>query len=98
MENISLEDYKRIYREITKEEEKRGFLHHLCAYICFNTIFTLINLLYARDIIWFFWPIIIWGIMGIIPHYLYSIRWIKRDIKNREILAEMRAKKEMEEK
>ncbi|MEW6680786.1 MAG: 2TM domain-containing protein, partial [bacterium] len=82
-----LESYKKAYRELVIQENKTGFIHHLLSYICFNIIFTLINLLYAKEAIWFFWPIVIWGIIGIIPHYLYSVRWIEREIRNMEIIA-----------
>lgn len=33
MQEITLEDYKKAYREIKKEEAKRGFFVHLVVYI-----------------------------------------------------------------
>jgi len=47
MSEISLEDYKKAYREIKKEEAKRGFTVHLVIYIVVNVLLMIINLLYS---------------------------------------------------
>jgi len=61
-EEISLEDYKRAYREMKTEEARRGFLAHLAVYVLVNTILVLINLLYSPHVMWFFYPLLGWGI------------------------------------
>lgn len=46
-EEISLEAYKKAYREITAKEEKRGFLVHLVVYVLVNAMLIAINFLYS---------------------------------------------------
>jgi hypothetical protein len=90
-EEIFLDDYKKAYREIRVEGEKRGFLTHLVVYVLVNVMLILINLLYSPEYIWFFYPLIGWGI-GITIHYLSAVRWIEKILKEEEAKAEYRAK------
>jgi hypothetical protein len=90
-EENSLEEYKKAYREIRAEEEKRGFLIHLAAYVLVNAMLIAINFLYSPEDIWFFYPLLGWGI-GITAHYLGAVRWIEKELKKREAMAEYRAK------
>lgn len=91
LEEISLEEYKKAYREIVCEEEKRGFLVHLIIYVLVNAMLIIINLLYSPKVIWFFYPLIGWGI-GVFMHYLFAVRWIEKGLKEREAKAEYRVK------
>ncbi len=93
MSEISLEDYKKAYREIKKEEAKRGFTVHLVIYIVVNVLLMIINLLYSPQVLWFFYPLICWGI-GILMHYLYGIYWLEKEIKELEAKVEYRAKEQ----
>ncbi len=95
-EEISLEGYKKAYREIRAEEEKRGFLIHLAVYVLVNTMLIVSNFLYSPEAIWFFYPLLGWGI-GITAHYLNAVRWIEKILKEREAKAEYRAR-EIEKK
>ncbi len=88
---ISLEDYKKAYREMKIEEKKRGFIIHLIVYVLINIGLVILNLLVNPEAIWFFWPLIGWGI-GIAMHYLNAIRWIEKNLKEKEAIAEGRAK------
>ncbi len=88
---ILLEDYKKAHREISKEEEKRDFLVHLVVYVLVNTMLIVINLIYSPDVIWFFYPLIGWGI-GISMHYLFGVRWKEKELEEKEAKAEYRAK------
>ena len=90
-EEISLEDYKNAYREIKAETEKRGFLVHLVVYVLVNTMLIAINFIYSPEDIWFFYPLIGWGI-GITAHYLNAVRWIEKLLKEMEAKAEYRAR------
>ena len=90
-EEISLEEYKKAYREIRAEKEKRGFLTHLVVYILVNLMLIVINFVYSREVIWFFYPLIGWGI-GISVHYLNAVRWIEKWLKEEEAKAEYRIK------
>jgi len=77
-----LEEYKRAYREIRKEEEKRGFLIHLTVYLFVNAM---------PKKIWFFYPLFGWGI-GVTMHYLFGVRWLDKILEEREAKAERRAR------
>ncbi|RJS82787.1 hypothetical protein CW709_02980 [Candidatus Bathyarchaeota archaeon] len=90
-QEISLEEYKRAYREMRKEEEKSGFLVHLIVYILVNTMLIAVNLLYSPEVIWFFYPLIGWGI-GISMHYLFAVRFLEKTLKEREAKAEYLAR------
>jgi hypothetical protein len=86
-EEISLEEYKKAYREIVTEEEKRGFIIHLAVYLVVNPVLIVIDLVYFPEEIWFFYPLIFWGI-GITTHYLNAVRRIEKELKKREAMAE----------
>jgi len=90
-EEISLEAYKKAYREIVTGEEKRGFAVHLVVYVLVNTMLIAMNFIYSPEAIWFFYPLIGWGI-GISMHYLFGIRWIGKVLEENEAKAEYRAK------
>ena len=90
-EEISLEEYKKAYREIMAEEEKRDFRIHLVAYVLVNAMLIAFNLKYSPKVIWFFYPLLGWGI-GITVHYLYAVRWIERDLKKKEAEAEYKVR------
>ncbi len=81
-EEISLERYKQAYREMRMEEEKRVFLIHLVDYAFVNAALITLNLLYVPEVIWFFWPLLGWGI-GIAIHYLVAVRWLEKGLRRR---------------
>ncbi len=89
--DISLEEYKEAYRELKKEEERRGFLTHFAIYVVVNTMLITINLLYSPNDIWFIFPLIGWGI-GILMHYLFGVRWLEKEIKDMEAKVEYLAR------
>ncbi|MDI6886343.1 MAG: 2TM domain-containing protein [archaeon] len=91
VEEISLEEYKKAYGEIVSEEKKIGFLVHLVVYVLVNAMMIAINFIYSPEAIWFFYPLIGWGI-GISMHYLFGVRWIQKELKRREAKAEYRAR------
>jgi len=90
-EEIPLKEYKMAYREIVAEEEKRGFLVHLVVYVLVNAMLIAINFIYSSEAIWFFYPLIGWGI-GISMHCLFSVHWIEKGLKEREAKAEYRVR------
>jgi len=47
--------------------QSTGFRIHLAAYILVNALLIAINLLLTPDRLWFYWPLLGWGI-GIIAH------------------------------
>lgn len=90
-DEISLEEYKKAYRETRVEEEKRGFSVHLVVYVLVNAMLIAINFIYNTEDIWFFYPLIGWGI-GISIHYLNAVRWIEKILKEKEAKAEYRVR------
>lgn len=91
-EDISLGEYKKAYREIRAEEERKGFLIHLSIYIVVNVILIIINLVYSPETLWFFYPLIGWGI-GIVGHYQLAVRKIEETLEKRENKAGRKIKK-----
>ena len=90
-EEVSLEGYKKAYREVVSEEEKRDFLVHLVVYVLVNAMLIAINFIYSPEAIWFFYPLIGWGI-GISIHYLSGVRWIQKELEEKEAKAEYKAR------
>jgi len=86
-----LEEYKKAYREVVSEEEKRVFLIHLVVYVLVNAMLIAINFIYSPEAIWFFYPLIGWGI-GITIHYLSGVRWIQKELEEKEAKAEYKAR------
>jgi len=60
-------------------------------YALVNAMLVVINLLYSPNAIWFFYPLLGWGI-GLSIHYLFGVHWIEKDLEEKEAKAEYRAK------
>ncbi|MEM3448648.1 MAG: 2TM domain-containing protein [Nitrososphaerota archaeon] len=90
-EEITLEEYKKAFRDMEMEDAKRGFIAHLITYILVNAMLVVINLVYTREVIWFFFPLIGWGI-GLIFHYIGATYWLRRELLDKEAKAEYRAR------
>lgn len=90
-EEIALEEYKKAYRERRAVEEKKGFVIHLVVYVLVNAMLIAINLIYNPEDIWFFYPLLGWGI-GLTAHYLRAVRWIESELNKKEAEAEYRAR------
>ena len=61
------QDQERYDRAKKKVEEIKGFYGNLTAYIVVNIGLLTINLLTSPDQLWFYWPMIGWGI-GVAIH------------------------------
>jgi uncharacterized membrane protein len=75
------------YQEAKKRvEEIKVFYFHLVSYLLVNLTLVVINLLTSPGYLWFFWPLIGWGI-GLILHALtvyggfWGKAWEERKIK-----------------
>jgi hypothetical protein len=70
--------------------EDTGFKIHFTVYVLVNLLLIVINLLTTPDKLWFYWPLIGWGI-GIIGHgaavYYVTHRRVTRENVAREKLA-----------
>lgn len=74
-EEITLEEYKKAYFEVYKEQRRKSFFLHLTIYILVNTASVIINLLFTPTFLWVVFPMIFWG-LGVIWNYLGSFVWI----------------------
>jgi hypothetical protein len=70
-------------------EALRGFYTHLTVFVCVNILLFLINILSSPHTLWFFWPLLGWGI-GLIAH-AFSVfgfgrgRWLGQDWEERKV-------------
>jgi tellurite resistance protein TehA-like permease len=94
---MNIEDFKKAYRKVTKEEERKCFLVHLLSFIFLNILMFLLDLFFTKGQMWFYFPLIFWGI-GLLNHYLFSVRWIESELLKREAMAERLAKMNLDEK
>jgi hypothetical protein len=61
MEN-NYQNEERYFKARKRVEEIKGFYGNLIAYIVVNTGFLVLNLLTSPKHLWFYWPMIGWGI------------------------------------
>ena len=79
------ERYQRAYRRV---QAIRGFYIHLVVYILVNIGLFVLNLLVAPGSLWFYWPLLGWGI-GLLAHgvsvfgawRLFGKEWEEREIR-----------------
>ena len=91
LKSLTLKRYKEAYREITRQEERSGFMVHLIVYILVNTMLVILNFVYVPTEIWFFWPLLGWGI-GLVLHYIFAIKQIDAELEEKEAKAEYYAR------
>ncbi len=60
-------DQERYYYAKKKVNDIRGFYGNLIAYIVFNIFFLILNLLTSPKQLWFYWPLLGWGV-GVFFH------------------------------
>jgi len=56
------EEEKKYQRAREKVEALKGFYVHIGGYITINLLLFLINMIVSPDRLWFFWPLMGWGI------------------------------------
>ena len=54
-------------------EKLRGFYIHLVVYVLVNAFLFLLNITMSPDVLWFYWPLLGWGI-AIVGHAI-SVFW-----------------------
>jgi len=65
----------------------RGFYTHLVIYVLVNTLLFLINIMASPDVLWFYWPLLGWGV-GVVVHVFYVFgfgRWFGPDWEEKKI-------------
>ena len=90
-EQMSLQEYKLAYKQQRLEEERRGFYIHLIVYVAVNALLIGINLYFVPGVLWFFFPLVGWGIC-VAAHYLGAVRWAARNLERKEAEAEYKTK------
>lgn len=68
METIYKEE-ERYFKAKKRVEEIKGFYGNLISYIIINTGLIVLNLVTSPQYLWFFWPLLSWGI-GVVLHGL----------------------------
>lgn len=68
---MSLEDFKKAWRELEKEEANKAFLIHLIAYTIVNCFLAFVNLYTSSEYLWFPFVLAGWGI-GLAFHFAFS--------------------------
>lgn len=79
---------ERYYKARKRVEEIKGFYGNLISYIIINTGLMILNLVTYPRYLWFFWPLLWWGI-GVVFHGLkvfnympfFSKDWEEKKIK-----------------
>ena len=62
--NQEFERYQRAKKQV---EEIKGFYGHLISFVLVMAVLLFINLRYSPQYLWFFWPLLGWGI-GLLFH------------------------------
>jgi hypothetical protein len=91
---IPLAEYKKAEEELHTKEARIRFIIHAITYLIFNLSFLVVNLIFQRESLWFFYPLISWGI-GLCFHYLYGIRWLQKVIERQQAKVESRARQNL---
>ncbi|WP_300566407.1 2TM domain-containing protein [Flavobacterium sp.] len=60
---------ERLQQAKDRVKEIKGFYGNLTAYVIFNGFFLVVNLMTSPEQLWFYWPLLGWGI-GVIFHGL----------------------------
>lgn len=74
MENYNKEEYEKYQRARKQVEDIKGFYGNLISYVLVNLFLMFINLKYSPDHIWFFWPMLGWGV-GVLFHGAKVFNW-----------------------
>lgn len=70
---MSLEDFKKAWRELEVEEANRAFITHLTSYIIVNCFLVFLNVYTSPEYLWFPFVSAGWGI-GLAFHFVFSRR------------------------
>jgi hypothetical protein len=90
-EGITLQDYERAEADMRAIKGRRGFYIHAAVYVLVNMLLIVINLVFVSGFLWFFFPLIGWGI-GLTMHYLFGVLWIRSETENWQSRVEHRAR------
>lgn len=83
MTEVSIGAYQQAEVEVLEEEAKRTFRVHVMLFAGVNAISTLFNLLVADEVLWFFYPLVGWG-LGLAFHYFSGVRSVRSKVAERQ--------------
>lgn len=98
MEN-NFENEERYMKAVKRVEDIKGFYGNLAAYILVNIGLLVINLVTSPQYLWFFWPMLGWGI-GVVFHGMKVFNYMPffgrewEEKKMREFIEQEKRKKE----
>jgi len=81
------EKYKRAKERVA---DVKDFYIHLVIYIVINIFLFIVNMVATPEILWFYFPLVFWGIFGILFHFLevfvfenkiFGKKWEEKKIK-----------------
>jgi hypothetical protein len=90
MPEITLEDYKRVDRQLERKRTRRGFTIHAIVYAVVLTGLIILSVTLGDVFPWAGLPMVCWGV-GVTLHYLYGVRWVDKTISGRQARIEQRA-------
>lgn len=90
-QGVTLADYEKAELALRAEEGRTGFLWHAALYVLVNIGLIVINLVFVSDFLWFVFPLIGWGI-GLTAHYLFGVRFVRRETRQWQTRVEGRAR------
>lgn len=91
MEGITLKDYERAETEVRAKEGRMSFFVHATVYVLVNILLLVINLVFVPQVLWFFYPLIGWGI-GLTMHFLFAVLWVGRETEEWQARVEYQAR------
>lgn len=71
-------------------EGRTSFYVHAAIYVVVNAMLLTLNLVLVPDFLWFFFPLVGWGI-GLTAHYLFAVRFAARQTEAWQARVERRA-------
>ncbi|MBU2060779.1 MAG: 2TM domain-containing protein [Bacteroidetes bacterium] len=99
MEN-KYENEDRYYTAKKRVDEIKGFYGNLISYVAVNLGLLVLNLVTSPQYLWFFWPLLGWGI-GVLIHAMVVFRFMPflgKDWEQQKIKEFMEKEKENEQK
>ena len=91
MEGITLRDYERAEVDIRAVEGRRRFYIHAAVYVLVNILLLVLNLVFVPGFLWFFFPLIGWGI-GLTMHYIFGVQFVGKETRDWQSKVEHRAR------
>jgi hypothetical protein len=91
MEGISLTDYEKAEAALRAERGRTSFYIHAAVYVLVNIMLIIINLMFVSTILWFFFPLIGWGI-GLAMHYFFAVQFVRSETESWQARVEYRAR------